>query len=85
MTVKDAQAKKEVEAQATNPFHALQMEEDDESEDKETEETKDMQISPARSVPRIPQHLTKKHFEREDSSVGQCNAQPKVVNLISRI
>ena len=55
---KDAQANKEAEAQATNPIHALQMEEDEESEDKESEEIKDMQNSPASSVPRTPQCRT---------------------------
>ena len=60
-----------------NPFHALQMEEDDESEDEETEEIKDMQISPAHTVPRMPQCHTKKHSEREDSSVGSMQCPTK--------
>ena len=52
---KDAQAKEEAAAQATNPFHVLQMEEDEELEDEETEEINDMEISPARTAPRTPQ------------------------------
>ena len=70
MTVKDTQAKEEAEAQVTKLFHALQMKEDDESENEETEERNDMQNSPACLVPRMPQHCTKKHFECKDSSVG---------------
>ena len=74
---KDAQANEEAEAQATNPFHVLQMEEDEESEEEESEEIKDMQISPARYVPRTPQRRTQKRFEREDSSVGSIHRPTK--------
>ena len=82
---KDAKVNEEAKAQETNPFHALQMEEDEESEDEESEEIKDMQTLPARPATRTPQRRTQKRSEREDSSVGQCAAQPKVVNWISRI
>ena len=52
---KDTQANAMVDTQASNPFHVLQMEEDEEPDDEELEEIKDMQTLPARSVPKIPQ------------------------------
>ena len=52
---KEAQANTIEEAQASNPFYALQMDEDEESEDEESEQIKDMQILPAQSEPKIPQ------------------------------
>ena len=55
LRVKDAKVNKEAEAQETNPFHVLQMEEDEESEDEKSEEIKDMQTLPAHPAPRTPQ------------------------------
>ena len=74
---KDTQAKEEAAAQATNPFHVLQMEEDEELEDEETEEINDMEISPAPTAPRTLQHRPKKRFECEDSSVGSMRCPTK--------
>ena len=85
MTAKDEQAKEEVEAQATNPFNALCMEEDDESEDEETEETNDMHILPAHPGLRSPQHWTKKCIECENLSVGlmQCPTKGCKLNTMA--
>ena len=52
---KDAQANAMLDTQASNPFHVLQMEEDEEPDDEELEEIKDMQTLPACSAPKIPQ------------------------------
>ena len=52
---KDAQANTMVDTQASNPFHVLQMEEDEEPDDEELEEIKDMQTLLACSAPKIPQ------------------------------
>ena len=87
---KDVQANAMVDNQASNPFHVLQMEEDEEPDDEELEEIKDMQTSPAHSVPKIPQRRTQKRSKREDSSVGSMRRPTKggkleVLNVIDKV
>ena len=45
-----------MEAQETNPFHALWMDEDEESDDEDMEEMEEMQISPGWLGQRSPHH-----------------------------
>ena len=90
MQDKDAQVNTMMDTRASNPFYVLQMEEDEDLDDEELEEIKDMQTSPARSVPKIPQRRTHKRSECEDSSVGSMSRPTKggkleVINVIDNV